>query len=216
MTGARAAATATAIEDAALDLVLERGYDSVTVDLICERVGVSQRTFFNHFPTKEDAVLGRDLPEVDERAARRFVLSDGPLLVEAISLISLPADATGPRRTADRMKAISGAPPLLIRQMERIAAIESELREVIGLRLEHTRPERSADERDREASLTTHLLAGVMRWIGSRAEAGDGELALPDAVDQARATLERMLRDSAIAVVRKAPADAAEASPPAS
>ncbi|MDN6246172.1 MAG: TetR/AcrR family transcriptional regulator, partial [Corynebacterium casei] len=43
MTSPRAEATKTAIEAAALDLALERGYEQVTVDMICEQVGVTQR-----------------------------------------------------------------------------------------------------------------------------------------------------------------------------
>ncbi|WP_375431816.1 TetR/AcrR family transcriptional regulator [uncultured Friedmanniella sp.] len=40
-----------------LDLGLEHGLASVSVDQIAERAGVSTRTFFNYFDTKEDAAL---------------------------------------------------------------------------------------------------------------------------------------------------------------
>jgi AcrR family transcriptional regulator len=43
---------------AALELVAEHGLDSVTVEMIAERAGVSPRTFFNHWSTKETAILG--------------------------------------------------------------------------------------------------------------------------------------------------------------
>lgn len=46
------------IHAAAYGLVGELGLDGATVDLIAERAGVSRRTFFNYFATKEDAVLG--------------------------------------------------------------------------------------------------------------------------------------------------------------
>lgn len=47
-----------AVHAAAFELVSNRGLDGATVDQIAERAGVSRRTFFNYFATKEDAVLG--------------------------------------------------------------------------------------------------------------------------------------------------------------
>lgn len=44
------------LASAALSLVAERGFASVTVDDIVERTGVSRRTFSNYFGCKEDAV----------------------------------------------------------------------------------------------------------------------------------------------------------------
>lgn len=43
---------------AALEIVLADGLDVVTVDAIAERAGVSQRTFFNYFATRDDAITG--------------------------------------------------------------------------------------------------------------------------------------------------------------
>ena len=54
--------TRRAIHRAALDLVEESGFDAVTTDQIAGRAGVSPRTFFNYFPTKEAAVLGTTAP----------------------------------------------------------------------------------------------------------------------------------------------------------
>jgi AcrR family transcriptional regulator len=39
---------------AAFDLFLERGVESTTIDDICERADVANRTFFNHFSTRRD------------------------------------------------------------------------------------------------------------------------------------------------------------------
>lgn len=192
MAGGRGAATSAAIEDAALDLALDLGYDNVTVDMICERVGVSQRTFFNHFPAKDEALLGRDKPQLDERAARRFVLADGPLLLDALELVQLPEGEGTPRRMADRMRVVSTSPQLLVRQMERLAAVENEITEVIALRLQHHSPDTPADDIEREASLTTHLLVGVIRWAAMHMEDGSSETAaFAIAVDRARDILRR-------------------------
>ncbi len=65
--------TAQALHRAALELVHLEGLEAATVSRIAEAAGVSQRTFFNYFATKEAAVLG--IPhDIDQRVARSFAL----------------------------------------------------------------------------------------------------------------------------------------------
>ena len=45
------------LQNTALDLFEEHGYDNVTVDQIASAAGVSHMTFFRHFPTKESVVV---------------------------------------------------------------------------------------------------------------------------------------------------------------
>ncbi|GAA2093412.1 TetR/AcrR family transcriptional regulator [Streptomyces albiaxialis] len=52
--------TRAALRDAAVRLYLERGPTAVTVHDICEAAGVSPRTFFNYFDSKDDAVFDWD------------------------------------------------------------------------------------------------------------------------------------------------------------
>lgn len=53
---------------AAMDAALEHGFERVTVEMICSRADISRSTFFNHFPSRDAAILGKPLdvpgPEV--------------------------------------------------------------------------------------------------------------------------------------------------------
>ena len=64
-----------ALRRAVLELGLEHGLASVSVEAIAERAGVSARTFFNYFDSKEDAAL-LELFQVSD--AELASLADGP------------------------------------------------------------------------------------------------------------------------------------------
>ena len=55
----------------ALDLFVERGYDKTTLDEVAAAAGVSRRTLFNYFQSKEDLVLS-GLAEQGDQLAERF------------------------------------------------------------------------------------------------------------------------------------------------
>jgi len=196
------AETTAAIERAAIDLVTEHGYDQVTVDMICQAAGISQRTFFNHFKTKDAALLGTDEPAIDQQAAREFIVSDGPLLAEAARLVRIEPDRlpAEPSLIMRRINAISQNPVLLARQMERLTAIEDELRQIIELRLRQDALRDGADETDladlpEQAEIITHLLAGLMRYVGlSWARAAAAGTPPPIGTEHLTERLERVIR----------------------
>jgi len=49
----------TELTTVAQDLFLEHGYDETTVDQIAAAAGMSKRTFFRYFPSKDDLVIGK-------------------------------------------------------------------------------------------------------------------------------------------------------------
>ncbi|WKK70517.1 helix-turn-helix domain-containing protein [Rathayibacter oskolensis] len=61
----------------ARELAVERGLSGFTIDELCEDVGVSRRTFFNYFPTKEQAVLGRPEEGLEGEVLERFLAGGG-------------------------------------------------------------------------------------------------------------------------------------------
>ncbi|GAB2555899.1 TetR/AcrR family transcriptional regulator [Leucobacter ruminantium] len=52
-------ATENAIETSAVSLALEHGVENVTVEAICEQADISRSTFFNYFPARDYAIVGR-------------------------------------------------------------------------------------------------------------------------------------------------------------
>ena len=62
--------TRRALNLAALDLVEEKGFAAVTTEEIAARAGVSARTFFNYFPSKEAAVIGTTGDELEAYASQ--------------------------------------------------------------------------------------------------------------------------------------------------
>ena len=76
MAGTRAEqklATEIALRRATVQLMSERGYDATSTDDIARAAGVSPRTFFNYFPSKESALLLPEhvLPDLVRDALRR-------------------------------------------------------------------------------------------------------------------------------------------------
>ncbi|MCY9784275.1 TetR/AcrR family transcriptional regulator [Nocardiopsis sp. EMB25] len=57
------------ITDIAMGLFLSKGFDATTIDDIASASGISRRSFFRYFGTKEDIVLG-DLTQEGEEARR--------------------------------------------------------------------------------------------------------------------------------------------------
>jgi AcrR family transcriptional regulator len=65
-------------------LILERGWDRISVQAVCTRAGVGRSTFYVHFADKEDLLIGgldhvRDAIRADPRSAKPFGFVRGML-----------------------------------------------------------------------------------------------------------------------------------------
>lgn len=160
------AATRSALRRAAVDLVAERGYQAVTVEDIAAAADVSARTYFNYFPSKEDAIVGWDPLQVSEMCG---LLLDRPSHEAPLSALRHVLTDVYHRADIDhtdllkRMAVIRADPHLLAHHVARWAEAERGLAAAVARR-------RGTDPaRDRYASLVVAvaLSAGrvaVMAW----------------------------------------------------
>jgi AcrR family transcriptional regulator len=80
------------ISDAATTMFATRGFDNVRVSEVAERVGVSEKTIYNYFPTKEAMVLDGADEMVDRLALALRKRPPGQSITDAV-VRALEADA---------------------------------------------------------------------------------------------------------------------------
>lgn len=102
--GSRRWETARRLTEHARRLALEHGVDGFTLDQLAERAGVSRRTIFNYFPSKDDAVLGT-IPAFRDDDVADFV-AGGPhgSLVDDLAEIVLHVLREQPERPDEVMQ----------------------------------------------------------------------------------------------------------------
>lgn len=130
-------ATRDAIEDAATKLVDGRGFNDVTVEEICEAAGISRRTFFNYFDSKDAAVLGGPSKEFTEDVRQRF-LTEPTDNVLTLALHVIEAHMVGHHRdtvVAERRQRIATQPEAAMASMMRKREKVHELMRLIEQRL---------------------------------------------------------------------------------
>ncbi|MEY9214682.1 TetR/AcrR family transcriptional regulator [Thermobifida halotolerans] len=163
--------TREAIHRAALRRALEHGIENVTVAEVSAEANVSTRTFFNYFPTKEDAILGlRDVREsIDGDAAMESLMDrepTGDLVTDVAHLVRSVFAATLSGSTVKRIReAMVRYPQLRRRQLERVSHIEEHLGRVVArhLRSDSRFTDGSVDIDD-AARMIVVVCAGAMRF----------------------------------------------------
>jgi AcrR family transcriptional regulator len=155
-----------ALIDAALELFARDGFDATHSDRIAERAGVSPRTFFRYFPTKESVVFHRDHWFMRSFAAA-YLDQPGELSDYTALRKTFVEEAEGFGALRTRIEtyraAVDSSPVLLGREQEHLAEHAATLSEAIARR----RGERAVDD----ASITLGIIAlalyqrALRRWL---------------------------------------------------
>lgn len=134
-------ATRSALHAAAVELVYAESLEKVTTAQIAEAAGVSPRTFFNYYDTKEDAIIGLSDQTLNPERLTEYVaecpLGDSPLEDVSALMRSVYSRIGGDAVDKDKRKAILRRYPMLVRRNVEIArGIEMHLAEQIADRVE--------------------------------------------------------------------------------
>lgn len=122
-------ATRKELTRAARELVLEHGFDTMTVEMIAAAAQVSIRTFFNYFDSKETAVLGAPSEFGTPESRSEFLAGrpTGDLLTDLLHVISRSDGNDIPERAELHMlqRIMDAEPRLMATQLGRFVEWES-------------------------------------------------------------------------------------------
>jgi AcrR family transcriptional regulator len=169
------------ISDAATTMFATRGFDNVTVSEVAARVGVSEKTIYNYFPTKESMVLDTADDALAEMAQALRERRPDESLTDAV-LRALESDM---RRFDEVPDDIVAFLPMFLAMIETTAALRAAWLDLYDQLAEVVREELAiqagVDPRDPEVGVAGRALVGLVqvalesrvRWIqeGLRGEA---------------------------------------------
>lgn len=148
--------TRLAIRRAALDLATEHGVENVTVEAISDAADVSARTFFNYFPSKEDALV-TDADRIGDALRPRILarpVDESPLqTLRAVVTENDPFELVQAKRerALARQRLVLENPALMARQRAKFSRLERSVAEALAERY----------GLDPDTDLRPALLAGV-------------------------------------------------------
>lgn len=108
-------ATYLAIENTTLDLLEDGGYEAVTIEAICHEVGISTRTFFNYFPSKDAAIVGEGPSGLTASQVADLLDRHAPDLLAALVVALMTGEQArgGDRAIECRRRKVLAADPVL-------------------------------------------------------------------------------------------------------
>jgi AcrR family transcriptional regulator len=163
------------LQEEALRLFDEQGYDATTIEQIAAAAGVSPSTFYRYFPTKEDVVVQDEYDPLIVNVFESQSPGDAPLDALRTVLRVLFAEFTDAdiERVRRRVRMIFAVPALRARQVQQTTATEALLARMVA---EHTG--RAPDEleiRHFTALIVTSWTVAISAW--AETDGGKDELA---------------------------------------
>lgn len=151
------------LQQSAMELFIERGYDDVAVADIVERAGLGRRSFYNHFADKREVVFAA---ADDFQTAVLAALADtdsalGPLdaVIEAFARAAESSIAGYPELVRVRKQLFASSQELRERDLVKTAALEAAIADALGQR---GVPARNASYVAQVATMA--FVAGVDDW----------------------------------------------------
>jgi AcrR family transcriptional regulator len=172
-------ATRRALSDAALKLALGRGLEHLTVEEISEAAGVSARTFFNYFSSKEEALLGDSPLWTGELPVRSLILEADSLLDGLHRVAAAAAAEAAVRRDEMRLRRelLERHPELVPRLFARFEMFQQSLASAVAARV-------GADPADTYPQLMAAVAFAAMRTAMGCWTARHGDRPLEQHIDE--------------------------------
>ncbi|UFU05240.1 TetR/AcrR family transcriptional regulator [Ruania halotolerans] len=179
-----------ALIDATHELIREQGLENVTVEAICEQVGVSVRTFFNYFESKMHAALGAAPLSLDPEMAASYTAGgpQGDFAADTRTLLAHLLDHPFPskQRMAAVIEIVKCEPTLVTHHMAIFEAARKEVEGLIRTRL-------GLPESDSLPELYAMNLFHLARWSTSLWHDAGGAGHPRDHIDRAYADLRTLI-----------------------
>jgi AcrR family transcriptional regulator len=151
------------LEEAALDLYVERGYEGTTVAEIAQRAGLTERTYFRYFADKREVLFGgsAELQQLLVSGVHQAAASVAPLdavaraLEPVVDLLEARGDQARRRQTV-----IDAQPELQERELAKLATLAT----AMAATLRERGVEEPAASLSAEAGIAVFKVA-FERWI---------------------------------------------------
>jgi AcrR family transcriptional regulator len=125
------------LEEAALELYTERGFDETTVAEIAERAGLTERTFFRHFADKREVLFGGQ-----DALLELFVtvIGEAPASASPLEALGAALMAVGPvfedrhAQAKRRQAVITANPGLQERELIKLSSLSTAIADALRRR----------------------------------------------------------------------------------